>query len=59
MNSGDTESSGNSAGVVRAKKVIALFFFGCGNKIGANREMQIGCGSGRKADNTVLLNSGI
>ena len=34
VNSGNTESSRNSAGVVCAKKVIALFFFGCGNKIG-------------------------
>ena len=59
MNFGDTEASRDSAGVVRTQEVIALFFFGCGNKIGANREMQIGCGSGRKADNTVLLNSGI
>ena len=59
MNSGDTEGSGDSASVVRAKKVIALFFFGCGNKIGTNREMQIGCGGGGEADDAVLLNSGI
>ena len=59
MNSGNTESSRNSAGVVCAKKVIALFFFGCGNKIGANREMQFGGGGGREADDAVLLNSGI
>ena len=59
MNSGDTESSGNSASVVRTQEVIALFFFGSGNKIGANREMQFGGGGGREADDAVLLNSGI
>ena len=59
MNSGNAEASRDSAGVVRTKEIIALFFFRRGNKIGANREMQIGCGGGGEADDAVLLHSGI
>ena len=59
MNSGDTESSGNSAGVVRAKKIITLLLFGCGNTIRLNRKNNFWSGSGSKTDNTIFSNGSV